>query len=401
VSPATPLVIAADAWVGDRFGGAYKIASELAMFAAQGGRDVHYVCAAVDGRTGMASESGVTLWRYAPAPAGSGAWRRYRGHLQGASAALRLAAARIGRPFVLNGHGPLPYFAALRCRDLPLSRRVMSVHSPLAEEYAANCGGHMGPLQALAHTAFRSIERRCYAGSDAIQCFSRFIAGRIEAAATRPTPKVTVCPGYVDYAPMALDMPRAEARRRLQLPFWQTGQTCFFSLRRHAPRMGLDRLVRAFARVRREAPQRPCRLILGGDGPQTAMLRELARELGIENEVHFAGRIDEAVKALHYRAADCFVLPTIALEGFGLIVLEAFAAGTPVIATPVGAIPEVVDGHGVLTEGADEQSIARAMLAFLASGPAGDEAARRDYAKSFDKAVVLPRLEGVVMGEAA
>jgi len=61
----------------------------------------------------------------------------------------------------------------------------------------------------------------------------------------------------------------------------------------------------------------------------------------------------------------------------------------------------VVDGHGVLTEGADEESIARAMLAFLASGPAGDEAARRDYAKSFDKAVVLPRLEGVVMGEAA
>jgi glycosyltransferase involved in cell wall biosynthesis len=271
----------------------------------------------------------------------------------------------------------------------------MSVHSPLADEYLANCGGRLGPSQALTHAAFRWIERRCYRASDAVQCFSRFIASLVSASSPGSA-QVSVCPGYVDYAAMAIDLPRGEARRRLG-PEWHTEEACFFSLRRHAPRMGLDRLIQAFARVRRESPDARCRLLIGGEGPQTPMLAALIRELRLESHAHLIGRIDEAAKALHYRAADCFVLPTTALEGFGLIVLEAFAAGTPVIATPVGAIPEVVDGHGTLTEDAGEDAIARAMLGFLARGADEAQAARRGYAAGFDKAAILPRLERIVM----
>lgn len=398
MSPQTALVIAADAWSGDAIGGAYKIASELASFAAGRGREVHYICPATTCAPGMSREQGVTIWRYENPTPGANALVRYRAHLDGARTAARAASARLGRAFVLNGHGPLPYYAASGCREAPACRRVMSVHSPLADEYRANHGDRLGIRTSAVHFALRRIEAACYARSDALQCFSKFTASRL-AGSFRRLPTLTICPGYVDYAAMAIDLTRGEARRALASPCWQTEDLCFFSLRRHAPRMGLDRLIRAFAWLKRQRT-RACRLILGGNGPQTPMLAEMARNLGLEADVHFVGRVEESRKALHYRAADCFVLPTSALEGFGLIVLEAFAAGTPVIATPVGAIPEVVDGLGTLAESADEDAIGRALLAFANDGDPGSDRARREYARSFDKETILGRLEAIVMAGA-
>ncbi len=405
----TPLVIAADAWAADEVGGAFKIASDFAVFCAKNGREVHYLCCDTK-RTGekTARHEGVTVWRY-PRPASSGTTgiANFLSHMKGAGAALRDLCEAVNREFVLNGHGHLPYFAGLHRRDIRITRRVMSVHSPLAEEYAANREGGALELRAKAvHWGFRQIEKKCYRKSDLVQCFSQYTASLLSREfAVETSGRIAVCPGYVDFERMSVRLSRQEARLKLRSAFWRTDDVCFFSLRRHTKRMGLDNLIRAFAWVKRSAASSlpKFRLILAGDGPETGQLKALAGSMALSDDIHFPGRIEESEKALHYRAADCFVLPTRALEGFGLIVLEAFAAGTPIIATPVGAIPEVLGEFGAesLTSGTEAEDIGRAMLTFLSSRPENDdrEEARRRYAQTFDKARVLSRLELAIMGD--
>lgn len=408
----TALVIAADAWAADEFGGAFKIASEFAIHCAGTGREVHYLCCdskATGVRT--ARDQGVTVWRY-PRPVSSGttSFANFLTHVKGAGSALRDISKAVNREFVFNGHGHLPYFAGLQRRDPLIGRRVMSVHSPLADEYLANREeGALGPRAQAARWSFRQIEKRCYRNSDLVQCDSMYTASLLSGQFPRETSgRVTVCPGYVDYERMSARLSRREARLQLRAACWQTDDICFFSLRRHARRMGLDNLIRAFSWLKRSSDSTlpKCRLILGGDGPETVSLKALAQSSGLSSDIHFLGRIDETEKPLHYRAADCFVLPTRALEGFGLIVLEAFAAGTAVIATPVGAIPEVLGDFGAecLTTGTEAEDIGRAMRAFLVSGREEDEKGeekRRLHARKFDMARVLPELELVVMGEKA
>ena len=103
--------------------------------------------------------------------------------------------------------------------------------------------------------------------------------------------------------------------------------------------MGLDTLIDAVDRVANHSP--PFRVLIGGDGSLRPNLEKRVRDLRRESTVKFLGRLAESQIPLCYAAADCFILPTRALECFGLIVLESFAAGTPVIAARVAAIPEL------------------------------------------------------------
>ena len=84
------------------------------------------------------------------------------------------------------------------------------------------------------------------------------------------------------------------------------------------------------------------RLLIGGDGSLRQQLQQQVIDSGLDQSVRFLGRVAEESVPLCYAASDCFVLPTRALECFGIIILEAYAAGTPVIGTRVGAIPELI-----------------------------------------------------------
>lgn len=121
------------------------------------------------------------------------------------------------------------------------------------------------------------------------------------------------------------------------------GAFSVLSVARQYPRKNTGTLVRAFARLRRSVPGARLRVV--GGGPRLPALRELAADLGLGGDATFLGEVEDARRVrAEYRRADVFCLPSLQ-EGFGIVFLEAMAAGLPIVAGRAAAVPEVVP-HG-------------------------------------------------------
>lgn len=186
---------------------------------------------------------------------------------------------------------------------------------------------------------------------------------------------------------------RDAARARLEL---DRTQPVVLAVRRLVPRMGLDVLLAAWPSVRAEHPAAV--LLLAGEGPERMRLESQVVGLGVASSVRFLGRVDEDTLVDCYRAADVSVVPTVALEGFGLIVLEALACGTPVIATDVGALPEALAGldPGLIVPSNDPEALGRRLSGALGgTSPTPAAAACRRYAETFDWAETARRHQAI------
>ncbi|MBS1846935.1 MAG: glycosyltransferase family 4 protein [Actinobacteria bacterium] len=145
-----------------------------------------------------------------------------------------------------------------------------------------------------------------------------------------------------------------------------------FALGRHVRQKGFDVLIDAFASL---AASRAgdLDLVIAGDGAETESLRSQVARLGLSERVHLVGRTDRATTTRWFAGAAVFVLPS-RHEPFGIVNVEAMAAGTPVIATAVGGVPEFVhDGeNGIVIPPEDAGAMAHAITRVL------DDTALRD-----------------------
>lgn len=111
-------------------------------------------------------------------------------------------------------------------------------------------------------------------------------------------------------------------------------------------------------------------LVIVGDGPERARLETLAREMGVAERVHFAGRVPDDDLPSYYQAADIFVLAShLRAEAFGIVLLEAMAAGLPLVTTELGTGTSEVNQHGTtgfVVPPDDPEALARALRALLA-----------------------------------
>jgi len=127
-------------------------------------------------------------------------------------------------------------------------------------------------------------------------------------------------------------------------------------------RKGVDILIRAIAKAKAELPE--IKLHLVGSGDLCGYLKQLALGEKIDRQVVFWGSADYTLVPQYYKGADICVFPS-RYEPFGIVILEAFASGKPVIASHVGGIPEIVsDGkNGVLVKPNDPVALSDAIVA--------------------------------------
>ena len=150
------------------------------------------------------------------------------------------------------------------------------------------------------------------------------------------------------------------------------------SVGRLAVEKDIATLIRAFARLHQQTEARLCII---GDGTQKAMLTELVRTLGIEDDVYFAGYDPNPLR--YMRRADVFALSSIH-EGFGVVIAEALACGCPVVSTDSSGPAEILDGgrYGRLVPVGDAEALAAAIRATLDETTDAD--ALRARAAAFD-----------------
>ena len=210
-------------------------------------------------------------------------------------------------------------------------RLVALVHHPLALE----SGLAAGTARALAES-----ERAALAGTRGVVVTSPATAGSLAAygvagdriAVVPPgTPELDLSPGTRGWNPVRSEQPLA-----------------LLSVATLTPRKGHDTLVAALAPLAGLDWRLTCAGSLTMHPPTAGAARDALVRHGLADRVTFTGDLDDAALAAAYRSADVFVLPT-RHEGYGMVVAEAVAAGLPVVATPTGAIPDLVDeSNGVL-----------------------------------------------------
>jgi glycosyltransferase involved in cell wall biosynthesis len=233
-----------------------------------------------------------------------------------------------GADLVVSHFAPYAFPVLDQIRSRPL---VVHFHGPWASEGAAEGAGKASIF--LKH----AIERVVYARGSRLIVLSRAFASILEREYGVSQSRIEVVPGGVDVERFAVTGSRREARAILD---WPNYRRIVFTLRRLVRAKGVENLIEAVDEVRRRVDD--VLFIVAGTGPLATALRQRVAERKLDSFVRFVGYVaDEDLPTL-YRAADLFVVPTVALEGFGLVVLEALACGTPALVTPIAGLPEVV-----------------------------------------------------------
>ena len=179
---------------------------------------------------------------------------------------------------------------------------------------------------------------------------SRFVADSVRASEFVTEDKLTVIENGIELSRFgAADGASLRAELRAG-----EGRKVVACVSRLAPEKGIDVLIRAMAKVGRDAI-----LVLAGDGPDLEACRALAASLGLADHVRFLGLRDDVERV--YAAADVVVMPSLWDEAFGLVVVEAMAAGRALVVTASGAMPEIVGPHGFVVPKYDEVAMAGAI----------------------------------------
>lgn len=356
------------------YGGSGAVATELGLKLAERGHEIHFVSYAQPFRLGHFRErvffhevemEAYPLFEHPPY-----------------SLALAVAVHDAVRNFdldLVHAHYAIPHAAsAWIAREMLEGERDLPVVTTLHGTDITLVGGH---------PSFHAITRFSILKSDRVTAVSEYLRDETVGTFGIPRERIDVIPNFID----------TEIYRRDKVPCHRAtlapdGQPIVMHVSNFRPVKRAVDVVEVFARIRRKVG---ARLVLVGDGPDRPVVLERARELGVGDHVLFLGKhasVDELLAC-----ADLFLLPS-AGESFGLAALEAMACGTPVVASRVGGLPEVVeDGvSGFLLEVGDVEAMAEAAVSILSDAPrwsALSRGARAAAVERFSSDRVVPVYE--------
>lgn len=203
------------------------------------------------------------------------------------------------------------------------------------------------------------LYRQIYLRTDRIKVISRFIEALVREIGYQAA--VDIIPNAVDTRVFSAPVSE-ETKQALKAKFNKSlGDVFLFTASRLVLSRGVEDVIRALPHLPLEV-----KFLIAGDGQDREKLEAIAKEEGVEGRVMFAGHVDHKELPALLQISDVFVRPSI-IEGFGNAFVEAFAAGIPVVATPVGGIPDfLTDGQtGVFCRVRDPQSVAEAVRRYL------------------------------------
>lgn len=310
-------------------GGLSRHVHALSRELAQQGVTVHVLTRSSPGLPTYAVEEGVHVTRVLPYFQEPADFRLWACHLNfGLLEAGARLLSQIEGPVLLHAHDWLVAYAARGLKHLFRAPLVATVH---ATEHGRNQGIHDQGQQYindiewwLTYEAWRVIV--C---SESMRHEVRRLFGLAED-------KVAVIPNGIALQPASDDEP-PPPRERYAAP----DERLIFHLGRLVPEKGAGVLLEALPRL---LQRHNVRLVIGGVGPFRGDLERRARELGIAHRVHFAGWLSEQAAQALYGYADVAVVPS-TYEPFGIVALEAMAAGAPLVASDVGGLADIVQ-HG-------------------------------------------------------
>ncbi|MGH2725003.1 MAG: glycosyltransferase family 4 protein [Actinomycetota bacterium] len=335
-------------------------------------RDRGHRAAVLTPATGAVTEAGVTVVgralrvRYqgtvAPIAPWPGVWARVRSSL------------RSFRPDVVHVHEPLVPSAAMAA--------TLTAPAPVVATFHAHA--ERSTLFDVAAPALRPVWRRLTVRVAVSRTAASFVSSRMGAEEVRLIPNGVDVARFERAAP-ATDLP--PGRRIL----W---------VNRLDPQKGFPVAVRAFARLAREMPDAV--LVVAGDGRDRRAVDRLPPE--VRERVVMLGTVSRGDLPAYHAAAEAFVSAAVGQESFGLVLVEAMAAGVPVVATDIPGYRDVVrDGvDGLLAPPGDATAMAASLHRVLAEPELSKRLAEagRDSARRYDWDHVVGELEGVY-GEAA
>ncbi len=287
---------------------------------------------------------------------------------------------------IVNAHFALYAYPWLS--DLPASTPLVShFHGPWAMELAVESRG----IKNLIRVAMaRHMERRVYGSALRVITLSQAFADIAHERYGVPKDRLRVVPGGVNTALYCSAPERRLARERLG---WPQDRPILLAVRRLSRRMGLEQLLEAVAAVRRRHPN--VLALIGGKGALTAELQATIEREHLQENARLLGFIADEDLPAAYAAADLTLVPTVALEGFGLVIVESLASGTPALGTPVGGIPEILRAwHPELVTDAPTSAAMAERIDAILSGrvtlPDPEEC--RIHAGRYDWKLVVPQL---------
>lgn len=362
----------------ERVGGTYTYIHDLGRRLAGRGHEVHVIASARSPETaGFAVLDGLNVHRYA--------FRRLNPvlstlqHLRNTCREYAAIAADGRRVDVLSVNDSHLGYTLVKSGLGRAACQIPTYHAPSFLEYRFNTAWQLraerdplrrAVLQASAPSLAR-VQRRFEAEvlgrAQAILVLSRYTLGHIERYHPHVDPgKVRIIPSGVDVERFRPAEDRAAVRRSLGI---DERATVLLTVRNLSPRMGIENLIGAMATIAgaRSVREAGLALLICGDGRLRRQLEEMVRERGLGSTVKLLGRVPHDDLPRYYQAADLFVLPTEAMEGFGIVTIEALASGVPVLGTPAGATPEIIGpiDPRLLTRDTSSGAIADGILSWL------------------------------------
>jgi glycogen synthase len=331
-------------------GGMGRHVTELAAALAGRGFDIQIVTPQLRG--GLMEEQTSAGVRIARVPVPPSEGQEFITFVKQANAAIERAAQLIGPCDLVHAHDWLVADAAVALKHAWRCPLVTTVH-------ATERGRQQGYLSTSLSDQINAIEwRLAYESWRVIAC-SRFMADQITSYFGTPEQKIDVIPNGVrmQLSPFRTGQERAVFRRRFAI----NGAPLVFYVGRIVYEKGVHVLIDAWPLVLRAEPD-AC-LVIAGTGSELERLRQRISELGLSGSITLMGFVSDEERERLYRVADVAAFPSL-YEPFGIVALEAMAAGCPVVVASTGGLAEVVRLHetGVTVYPNNAESLAWGIL---------------------------------------